>query len=120
MAKTIAEVRKFNRDRRAKQRAAARAAGVPAPAQVHAALAEAAAFVMRSGVNIGENDAPRLYVDSGMLIKSAVDILARRGGYDLQRSREAVAKVVSPRPEHVWPGYVPSHTKSIRDAGVSG
>ena len=114
MPKTIAEVRKFNRERRAKQRAAARAAGVPPPAQVHAALAEASAFAMRAGVNIAGR---QLLIDSGMMMVTAVEILVHRAGYDVQRSREAVAKIMAPRPEHVWPGYVPSHINSARDAG---
>lgn len=115
MAKTIAEVRAFNRERRSRQRAAARAAGVPPPPQVHAALAEASAFAMRAGVNI---EGRRLLIDSGLMMTTAVEILVHRAGYDLQRSREAVARIVAPRPEHVWPNFVPSHTKTTLGAGI--
>lgn len=113
MAKTIAELRKFNRERRAAQRAAARAAGVPSADRVHAAIAEATAFAMRAGgVNIGNDGQRHLQIDAAMVITTAVDILAKRGDHDLARSREAVAKALYPRPVHTWPGYVPSHAKA--------
>lgn len=121
MARTISELRKFHRERRAVQRAAARAAGVPPADRVTASIGEATAFAMRSGVkspgvNIEQAAGAHLWIDTGLVLVTAVDILVRRGGFDPARSREAVARIVSPRPEHLWPQYIPSHTKTIYPA----
>lgn len=119
MARTIAELRKFNRERRAAQRAAARAAGIPPADRVAAAIAEATSFAMRSGgVNIGSDGAQHLQIDAATLISAAVDILSKRAGFDAKHSRQAVARIVSPRPEHTWPGFIPSHTKSSPGADM--
>jgi hypothetical protein len=120
MPRTIAELRKFNRERRAAQRAAAREAGIPPADRVAAAIAEATAFAMRSGgVNIGDDGEQHLQIDAATVITAAVDILTRRAGFDMKHSRAAVARIVAPRPEHVWPGYVPSHTKAAHSVGRS-
>lgn len=112
MAKSIAEIREFNRLRRARQRAAQRAAGVPSGAKVTAAIGEAVSFAMRAGVNIGDGGRPQLLIDSGLVITTAVDILVRRHRCNRRRSSAAVASIVSPRPEHTWPSYVPTHAGS--------
>lgn len=109
MGKTLTELRKFNRDRRARQRAAARTAGVPPLAKVSSAIAEANSFAMRTGVNIAGR---QIMIDSGLVMTTAVSILVDRWGYDRDRSAQAVAHLLHPRPEHTWPGYVPSHAKS--------
>lgn len=123
MARTIAELRKFNRERRAAQRAAARAAGIPPADRVTAAVGEATSFAMRSGVkrpgvNIEQDAGLHLWINTGLVITTAVAILVDRWGFDRRHSSLAVARIVAPRPEHLWPRYVPTHTKAPAGVGV--
>lgn len=110
MPRTIAEIRKADRERKRQQRAAMAEAGVPTPAQVHNAITEALAFASASGVNIKatrRGEQPLIAVTS--VLSAAHKILTLRLGLDASASTAALLKALAPRPEHRWPSYVPSH-----------
>ena len=110
MPRTIAEIRRHDRERKREQRAAAAAAGIPSSAQVHNAIAEALAFAGSSGVNIETAKAggePAITMSA--ILSAAHRILVDRLGFDGDASTAALLKALAPRPEHRWPSFVPSH-----------
>ena len=109
MAMTIQERRKRDRTKKAAQRAAARAAGVPPHHAVLKAIVEANAYAL-AGVNIGkgQGDRPDTIIDVVVIMRAAVAILTERAGFDRSASERAVATVLKRRPEHRAVGYVPS------------
>jgi hypothetical protein len=107
MAMSIAERRKKDRTRKARQRAASRAAGTPPPAAVLHAIAEAVAFAAAADVEHHPSGlAPTL--ELAVVVRTSRDILIKRCGYDRDRSIAALSKLLRPRPEHRWPGSIPS------------
>ncbi|MBJ3784514.1 hypothetical protein [Devosia sediminis] len=110
MPRTIAEIRRHDRERKRAQRAAAAAAGVPSSAQVSIAIVEALSFAAASGVNIetarvgGE---PAITMAS--ILSAAHVVLVSRLGFDAAASTAALLKALAPRPEHRWPSFVPTH-----------
>jgi hypothetical protein len=110
MPRTIAEIRRIDRERKRQQRAAAAAAGIPTSSQVHNAITEALAFAGSSGVNIETAKAggePAITMAS--ILSAAHAVLVDRLGFDAEASTAALLKALSPRPEHRWSSYVPSH-----------
>ncbi|MBE7732157.1 hypothetical protein [Devosia faecipullorum] len=109
MPRTIAEIRRHDRERKRQQRAAAAAAGIPNSAQVHNAIAEALAFAAASDVNIEAAKAGQQpAIEVRHVLSAAHKILAVRLGFDGEASHKALLKALAPRPEHRWPSYIPS------------
>lgn len=110
MPRTIAEIRRADRERKRRQRAAASAAGVPSAAQVNIALVEAMSFMSSAGVNIEAAKAgAQPEIEVGQILSAAHKILVHRLGFDGEASTAALLKALAPRPEHRWPSFVPSH-----------
>lgn len=108
MAMTPAERRKKERERKARQRAAARADGRPELAVVNTAIVEAVSFTL-AGVNIGLREGERAtFVNSVQVGRVAIKILVTRLGFDLEHSKAMVMDALAPREEHRWPSHVPS------------
>ena len=110
MPRTIAELRRYDRERKRRQRAASAAAGVPSSSQVNIAIVEALAFAAASGVSIeavkaGQQPA----IEVRQVLSAAHKILAMRLGCDGEASHKALLKALAPRPEHRWPSHIPSH-----------
>jgi len=113
MAISIKERRTKERDRKAVQRAQAKAEGKPPIGHVRAALAEAINFVAL-GVNIGADG--RAMIDAGEVVLTARPILTRRLGYDDEQSRLAVTRAMRPRREHRLVGHYP--TRAVSPSGM--
>ena len=110
MPRTIADIRKFDRERKRLQRAAAAAAGIPSAPAVNAAIVEALAFAGSAGVNIeAAKTGAEPSIGMSAVLSAAHKILVSRLGFDGAASTTALLKALSPRPEHRWPSYVPSH-----------
>lgn len=110
MPRTIAEIRRTDRERKRARRAADAAAGIPSAAQVHNAIAEGLAFAAASGVNIeAARSGGKPAITMAAVLSAAHAVLVNRLGFDADASRAALLKILSPRPEHRWPSYVPSH-----------
>lgn len=110
MPRTIAEIRRIDRERKRAQRAANAAAGIPNSAQVHNAIAEALAFAGASGVNIAAaKTGAEPTITMAAVLAAAHRILVDRLGFDAAASTAALLKALSPRPEHRWPSFMPSH-----------
>lgn len=110
MPRTIGEIRRADRERKRRQRAAATAAGIPSSNQVYHAIAEAVSFAGSSGVNIAaarEGAEPVITIAS--VLSAARSILVDRLGFDGEATTAALLKALAPRPEHRWPSFVPSH-----------
>lgn len=112
MPMTIAERRKKDRVRKARQRAAAKAKRAPTPAMASAALAEAVSFCI-SGVNIADVRMGAAAISVEGIVRTAKAILVERMGCDRDLSKAAISKLVRPRPEHKWPSHIPSHSDPI-------
>ena len=110
MPRTIAEIRRTDRERKRQQRAAAAAAGIPTSSQEHNAITEALAFAGASGVNIEAARAgAEPTITMAAILSAAHAVLVDRLGFDADASRAALLKALAPRPEHRWPSFVPSH-----------
>lgn len=115
MPMTIAERRKKDRIRKAKQRARLKAARAPTPAMASAALAEAVSFCI-SGVNISDVRLGIAAISVEGIVRTAKAILVERMGCDRALSNAAVRKLLRPRPEHKWPSHIPSHSDPVQEA----
>lgn len=109
MAKTLAERRKYDRDRKRKQRAARRQAGIPSVSTLNAAIAEGVAFAMRSA-NRAAWGAGKQPVDLADIFQTAQRILVNRHRCNPDHVREALKRAAAPRQEHSWPSYTRSMT----------
>lgn len=109
MAMTLQERRKRDRNKKAAQRAAWRAAGVPPHHAVLKAIVEANCWSI-AGVNIdlASGERPRTQIDIVAIMRAAVAILSVRCGYDAAICEQAVSKALAARPEHRMANYVPS------------
>ena len=108
MAMTAAERRKRERERKALQRANARADGKPDAATVNFAIVEAVAFAL-AGVNIGLRAGEHAsYVNCVQVGRVAIKILVLRCGFDLEHSKRLVMQQLAPREQHRWPSHLPS------------
>ena len=110
MPRTIAEIRRIDRERKRAQRAAAAAAGIPTSSQVNIAIAEAVSFAASAGVNIAAaKTGTEPAITMASILSAARSILVDRLGFDATASTAALLKALAPRPEHRWPSFVPSH-----------
>ncbi|QYO78390.1 hypothetical protein [Devosia salina] len=110
MPRTIAEIRRHDRERKRAQRAAAAAAGIPNSAQVHNAIVEAVSYAASAGVNIeAARSGGEPAITMSAILSAAHRVLVDRLGFDADASRAALLKALAPRPEHRWPSFVPSH-----------
>ncbi|SDG84038.1 hypothetical protein [Pelagibacterium luteolum] len=109
MAKTLAERRRYDRDRKRRQRQARREAGVPSVSTLNAAIAEGLAFAMRSA-DRSQWGAGKQPVDLADIFQTAQRILVNRHRCNPDHVREALKRAASPRPEHGWPSYTQSMT----------
>jgi hypothetical protein len=115
---SIAQRRRSDRDRKRRQRAAARAAGVPSSAAALNAIAEGVAFLATSRVNIERaRSGLTPQVDLALVFTTAVQILTARHGCDKHHSEVAIKRLLAPRPEHRWPSHVPTHAVTATPAG---
>lgn len=109
MAKTLAERRRYDRDRKRRQRAAKKAAGIPPVSTLNAAIAEGLAYAMRAADRSSWVDG-RQPVDLGDIVRTAQRILVRRHGFDAGHVKTALQNAARPRPEHGWPSVANSMT----------
>lgn len=116
MARSVAEQRRYDRDRKRRRRAELRTLGQPPVSTLNAAFVEAMSFAMRvplvdAGALPGPGEIPT--IDMGVVMTAASDILVERGGYDRTQVRDALKHAVRRRPEHSWLSYVPSHSRML-------
>ncbi|GHA28337.1 hypothetical protein GCM10007989_25490 [Devosia pacifica] len=107
MPKTIAEHRRYDRERKRAERHAMRAAGIPPVSTLNGALVEAMAYALAKSDDPSQREgAPTLQL--GDVVTAAAAILVDRYGFDRRHVRDRLKQVLRPRPEHRWPSYVPS------------
>lgn len=120
MVMSPAQRRRKERERKARQRAAARADGRPELAVVNAAIVESTAYAL-AGVNIGLREGERAtFVNTVQVGRVAIKILVVRLGYNLEHSRSMMIEALGPRPEHRWPSYVPSWSHALPPSSPPG
>lgn len=109
MAMSLTERRKKDRERKAEQRAAAKAAGVPTPELTYHAITESLAFAMVHGDKRlwlrGTGWCP---VNSAVVFAAAVDLLVDRFQCERDAAKAAVKKALAPRDSWRHGDYTPS------------
>jgi hypothetical protein len=109
MAMSATERRIRDRERKAAQRAAAKAAGVPDPAVVYHAITEAFGFSMiNADKRTWIKGEPWCPVNGTVVIAAAVDVLVDRCRCNRDAAMTAVKQALAPRDSWRYPDYTPS------------
>ena len=107
--KALAEKRKRERERKAVQRAAARAKGIPEAGHVSKAIVEATAYAMHmSHKSLWEPQSAWGPINAYLIIAVATDLLVDRGGYDRKVTKRAIVDALKPRPSWKDTKYSPT------------